>query len=142
MIRHMRPSRPDVPLHAPRAAPLPPCAPRLAQLRVVGRSYPRPHPPRSSRKGRQEGEGCTIAVPHQVGHDHWRHCVFKCFRRFQTCCKLMFQVFQLFQTYVLSVSFGCCMCFYGYTRMFQAYVSDVFQTYVASVSSGCSKSRS
>ena len=31
---------------------------------------------------------------------------FKCSRRFRTCCKAMFQVFQLFQMYVSSVSYG------------------------------------
>jgi hypothetical protein len=43
------------------------------------------------------------AVPHQVGRDRRRRFVFKCFRYFQTCCKPMFQVFQLFQMYVSSV---------------------------------------
>jgi hypothetical protein len=37
----------------------------------------------------------------------------------------MFQVFQLFYTYVLSVLSGCCICCYDYARMFQAYVSNV-----------------
>jgi hypothetical protein len=33
---------------------------------------------------------------------------FKCFMRFETCCKLMYQVFPLFYIYVLSVLYGCC----------------------------------
>ena len=44
------------------------------------------------------------------------------------CCKHMFEVFQVFQTYVLSVSSGCCknrsgccICCYGHTRMFQVF---------------------
>ena len=39
----------------------------------------------------------------------------------------MFQVFQLFQMYVSSALSGCCICCYGDTRMFQAYVLDVFR---------------
>jgi hypothetical protein len=41
------------------------------------------------------------------------------------CCKYMFQMFQLFQTYIVSVLFGCCICCNGYTRMLQVYVSNV-----------------
>jgi hypothetical protein len=55
-------------------------------------------------------------------------------------------MFQVFQTYVLSVLFGCRICCIDYIRMLQAYVScckrmyqvfQVFQTYVLSVSSRC-----
>jgi hypothetical protein len=45
-----------------------------------------------------------------------------------------FQVFQVFQTYIASVSFvcckskfGCCICCYGYKCMFQVYVSFAFR---------------
>jgi hypothetical protein len=70
---------------------------------------------------------------------------FKCFRRFQTCCKHMFQVFQLFQMYISNVPccisrLGCCVCCNGCTRMLQASILNVlsvFQTYVASVLSEC-----
>ena len=48
------------------------------------------------------------------------------------CCKRMFQVFQMFQRYVSSVSYGCCksrsgyhICCNGCTRMLQAYVPNV-----------------
>jgi hypothetical protein len=68
---------------------------------------------------------------------------FICFRRmlqtffirmlqmFRTCCKSMFQMFQLFYSYVAvsvfmlqlaSVLSGCCICF---THMLQEYVSNV-----------------
>jgi hypothetical protein len=40
------------------------------------------------------------------------------------CCKRMFQVFQMFQRYVASISYGCCksrsrccICFNGCTHM-------------------------
>ena len=43
-----------------------------------------------------------------------------------------FQVFQVFHTYVASISFAydksksrCCICCYGYIHMFQAYVLSV-----------------
>jgi hypothetical protein len=49
-------------------------------------------------------------------------------------------MFQVFQTYVSSVSFGCCIRCFGSIRMFQVF--HMFQTYVASVSSECYKSRS
>ena len=39
--------------------------------------------------------------------------------------KPMFEVFYVFQTYVLTVSSGCCICCYGYVCMFQAYISSV-----------------
>ena len=58
-----------------------------------------------------------------------------------TCCKLMFQVFQMFQRYVASVLYrccknrpGCCTCCNGYTHMFQVYVLNVL-----SVSDVCCK---
>ena len=48
------------------------------------------------------------------------------------CCNSMFQVFQMFQRYVVSVLCGCCksrsgycICCNGYTRMLQAYVLNV-----------------
>jgi hypothetical protein len=52
---------------------------------------------------------------------------FKCFERFQTCCKPIFQVFQLFQMHVSSVLYECCknisgcyICCSGCTLMLQA----------------------
>jgi hypothetical protein len=45
----------------------------------------------------------------------------------------------VFQTYVSSVSSGCCIRCYGYTCIFQVF--QMFQTYVASASV-CCKSRS
>jgi hypothetical protein len=67
------------------------------------------------------------------------------------CCKIIFQVFQMFQRYVGSVVYRCCkgdrdvahvvMAIYIYFKcMFQMF--HLFQTYVASVLSGCCKSRS
>jgi hypothetical protein len=41
------------------------------------------------------------------------------------CCKCMFQMFRLFQTYVASVLFGCCICCNAHTHMLQAYVINV-----------------
>jgi hypothetical protein len=41
------------------------------------------------------------------------------------CCKYVFEMFQLFQTYVASVLSGCCICYTSYTRMLQVYVSNV-----------------
>jgi hypothetical protein len=41
------------------------------------------------------------------------------------CCKCMFQMFQLFQTYVASVLSGYCICCSGYTCMLQVYVLNV-----------------
>jgi hypothetical protein len=89
-------------------------------------------PPSTSRR-RQEGEGCATVVPH-IGRQ-WPPppLCFKCFRRFQTCCRPIFQVFQLFQMYVSSVLYGY---YNGCTRMLQASVSNIssiFQTFVASV---------
>jgi hypothetical protein len=59
------------------------------------------------------------------------------------CCKHMFQVFNMLQRYVSSVSYeccksrlGCCICCNGCTCMFQTSipnVSSIFQTFVASV---------
>ena len=43
----------------------------------------------------------------------------------QVCCKCMFQIFELFQRYVVSVLSGCCICCTGNTRMLQVYVSNV-----------------
>jgi hypothetical protein len=58
-------------------------------------------------------------------------------------CKHIFQVFQMFQRFVVSVSYrccksrsGCCICCNSCTRMLQTLfpnVSYVFRTYVASV---------
>jgi hypothetical protein len=49
-----------------------------------------------------------------------------------TCCKRMFKVFQIFQKYVASVSYGCCksrseccICWNGYTHMLQTSVPNV-----------------
>ena len=62
-------------------------------------------------------------------------CVSSVSRRFQTCCKLMFQVFQLFHMYVSIVSCGCCksrsgccICCNGYTLMLQTFfpISHLF----------------
>jgi hypothetical protein len=59
------------------------------------------------------------------------------------CCKHMFQVFQIFQRYVASVSdgccksrSGCCTCCNVYIGMLQALVpnvSSIFRTHVTSV---------
>jgi hypothetical protein len=38
----------------------------------------------------------ATAVSYQVGHGRAAMLCFKCFWTFLTCCKLMFQVFQLF----------------------------------------------
>jgi hypothetical protein len=61
--------------------------------------------------------------------------------------KRMFQVFQLFHTYVASVSFGYCICFVMATHMFSS-VSDVcykcfncFGCLLQSASSTCCKSK-
>ena len=64
------------------------------------------------------------------------------------CCKRMFQVFQLFHTYVASVLSGCCICFamatnvcsWCFKRLLQVF--QLFGTYVASVSCRCCKSGS
>ena len=82
-------------------------------------------------------------------------------------CKLIFPMFHLFfhtyiasvfiwilhmfRTYVASVLFGCCVCFYNGFKCFSGIftsVSDLYfkcficlQTYVASVASECFKSR-
>jgi hypothetical protein len=54
----------------------------------------------------------------------------------------------MFHTYVVSVLFGCCVCFamdtHVFFQMFRMYVASfwLFQTYVTSVSSRCCKSRS
>jgi hypothetical protein len=50
------------------------------------------------------------------------------------CCKCMFQMFQLFQTDIVSVLSGCCICCTGSTRMLQVYVLNV-----SSVSNVCCK---
>jgi hypothetical protein len=49
-----------------------------------------------------------------------------------TCCNYIFQVFQVFQRYIASVSYrccksrsGCCICCNDYARMFQVYVLNV-----------------
>jgi hypothetical protein len=93
-------------------------------------------------------------VRHHVGCAHRRCCVSSvstvsdlCFNCFiwmlqvdlgcRICCKPMFQVFQVFQTYVSSVSPGCCICYYGSFQVFH-----MFQTHVTSVLFGCCKSRS
>jgi hypothetical protein len=60
------------------------------------------------------------------------------------------RMFQVFHTYVASISSGCCIfamafnCFLGVLQVFQMYVTSVLvvRTYIASVSSGCRKSRS
>jgi hypothetical protein len=41
------------------------------------------------------------------------------------CCKCTFQMFQLFQTYVVSVLSGCCICCSGHTHILQAYILNV-----------------
>jgi hypothetical protein len=41
------------------------------------------------------------------------------------CCKCVFQMFQLFQTYVASVLFGYCICCSGYRCMLQVCVPNV-----------------
>jgi hypothetical protein len=48
------------------------------------------------------------------------------------CCKHLFQVFEIFQRYVASVShdvaisrLGCCTCCYRYTHILQASVLNV-----------------
>jgi hypothetical protein len=41
------------------------------------------------------------------------------------CCKRLFKMFHLFQTYVASVLSGCCICF---IHMLQVYVSTVFRS--------------
>jgi hypothetical protein len=41
------------------------------------------------------------------------------------CCKRLFKIFPLFQTYVANVLFGCCLCCSCYTNMLQAYVANV-----------------
>jgi hypothetical protein len=50
----------------------------------------------------------------------------------RACCKPIFQLFQMFHSYIASVSYGCCKsrlrcCIYcnGCTRMLQASVSNV-----------------
>ena len=63
------------------------------------------------------------------------------FHTFHTCCKSIFQWFQLFQSYVAvsvfmlqvaSILSGCCICI---THMFQVYVTifHLLQTYVAKI---------
>jgi hypothetical protein len=58
------------------------------------------------------------------------------------CCKHMFQIFQMFQRYVVNVSYRCCkvdrvcICCNSYTHILQVSIPNVtpiFQTYVASV---------
>jgi hypothetical protein len=68
------------------------------------------------------------------------------------CWKPLFQVFQVFQTYVANVLSGClksrswcCTCCNGYTCMFQAHVSSVspiLDVHCKCFSFGCFKSRS
>ena len=41
------------------------------------------------------------------------------------CCKCMFQMFHLFQTYVASVLSGCCICCSRYILMLQVYIFNV-----------------
>jgi hypothetical protein len=48
------------------------------------------------------------------------------------CCKCMFEVFQMFQRYVASVSYGCCK-----SRSECCIYCKVFHMYVASVYSKC-----
>jgi hypothetical protein len=71
--------------------------------------------------------------------------MFKCFRYFQTCCKPIFQVFQMYHTDIAKVNREVAMVIH--IRMLQAYVpnvssvlqasvlnvSSVFQTWAASV---------
>jgi hypothetical protein len=59
----------------------------------------------------------------------------------------IFQVSQVFQTYVANVLSGCfrsrswrCICCNAYTRMFQVF--HLFKSYVVNVLSGCFTSRS
>ena len=40
-------------------------------------------------------------------------------------CKFMFEMFQVFQTYVANVLSGCCICCTSYIRMLQVYVLNV-----------------
>jgi hypothetical protein len=43
----------------------------------------------------------------------------------KSCCKYVFQIFLLFQTYIASVLSECCICCSGYTYMLQAYVPNM-----------------
>jgi hypothetical protein len=42
------------------------------------------------------------------------------------CCKRMFQMFRLLQTYVARVLFECCVYYSDYTHMLHAYVLICF----------------
>ena len=50
------------------------------------------------------------------------------------CCKRMFQVFQIFQKYVASVSYGCCKSRLGYCICCKCF-RGILQAFVQSVSS-------
>ena len=41
------------------------------------------------------------------------------------CCKCMFQIFHLFQTYVVNILSGYCICFSGYTHRFLTSIKSV-----------------
>ena len=43
----------------------------------------------------------------------------------QVCCKYLFKIFHMFQTYVASVLSRCCICCSAHTHMLQSYVVNV-----------------
>ena len=87
---------------------------------------------------------CATAVAHQVGHGRTAMLYFKCFwMLFQTCCKPMFQVFQMYISIVLceccKSRSGCCnSCTRCCKRLSQYFICFLY-TYVASVSDACLK---
>jgi hypothetical protein len=142
--------------HAPRTGP----ASRRAPLRLT---------PDPSRATHLAHASCWVPSPLRqwafIGRQRrWAHVATLCFMHFQmyvtyvsskycknksgvvyiamaihVCCKYMFQRFQLFQTYVASVSFRCCIYCSGYTHMLQLCFSNVSAVSSGSCmfSSGC-----
>jgi hypothetical protein len=57
-------------------------------------------------------------------------------------CKHMFQVFQMFHTYVASVSSGCCICLQWFLSVFRRFCKCFISLllYVVAVVFGCFKS--
>jgi hypothetical protein len=121
-----RPRRVPRGLH-PRAQPLPAPAEAL-QLRTGAGTGIRRDLFACPRFGQH---GCSATVHHQVGHGRT---VMLCFKCFWTCCKPMFQLFQMCVSIVLH---GCCICCNDCTRMLQVCLSLMFHLFFVHVCCKC-----
>jgi hypothetical protein len=110
---------PRAPTHASCLTPLAAYASCCAQLRFDLRTMA------LSSVSASTSASASVHWGQQV-NDHMLQLYVSCV--LNLCYKCIFQIFQLFQTYVATILSGCCICC---TCMFQMF--QLFQTYVVSV---------